>query len=152
MRVLTAFVGMSTALGSVHGMGEELFVIDADPFAIEQGEDVLIPADLEQALKADVKAAKVREMDIENALVNRVQWTLVESVLKRDLAKIPAKVRSCYSGFKSKYYFMSQPLPIILSPLVGCSLLCLFIIPKHLGRRDGDVAFLQGDERRCPVL
>ena len=64
-------------------------MIDADPFAVEQGEDVLIPIDLEKALKADVKEATTRDGHRAGSLVNQSTVTLVEKVLKQDLAKNP---------------------------------------------------------------
>ena len=90
VRFIKAFLGMSVVLGVAYvGWEQDWFLIDVDPFAVEQGTDVLIPPDLEIALKTDVKVSNQRELNIEKAIVNRAQWMAAEKILKQDLSQNP---------------------------------------------------------------
>ena len=90
IRLLTAFVVMSTVLGVAYtGWERDWFVINADPFAVEQGQDSPIPDDLEMTLKNGVKRKESQTFDIEEALVDRTQWSRVEEVLQYDLSQNP---------------------------------------------------------------
>jgi len=88
LRFLRTLVGMSVVLGLAYtGWEQNWFVVDVDPFAVEQGEDFPIPDGLKEALsELPVKPKVFSGEEISKALMNKSQWSGVEATLRADLS------------------------------------------------------------------
>ena len=89
LRFVKTFVGMTAVLGLAYtGWEKNWFVIDADPFAVEQGADLPIPDGLQKALSKSSAIAKVYTTEeLTSALMNKAEWPTVETFLRTDLSQ-----------------------------------------------------------------
>lgn len=90
VQFLKVFLVMTLVLGAAYiGWKEGWFVVDVDPFAVEQGADMKVPETLIQALTSSSTRGSNDVQDIELALMNQDEWAKIEQVLRLDLEKNP---------------------------------------------------------------
>lgn len=87
---LKVFLGMTVVLSASYmGWKDGWFVVNVDPFAVEQGADMEVPETLLQALASSSTSGARNVLDVELALMNQSEWTKIEQVLRNDLEKNP---------------------------------------------------------------
>ncbi len=88
-RTIRTLVGVGATLGVAYlGFEQQWFVIDVDPFAVDQGTDMAVPTDMIAVLKEPVGTVPSTS-DIEKGLGTRTQWDGIERTLRADLANNP---------------------------------------------------------------
>ncbi len=88
-RVIRTFVGMVAVLGLAYtGWEKGWFVVDSDPFAVQQGDDLPVPEDLLLALQeqAPIESGTVT---LEQAFLDSAQRPILERILRADLRGNP---------------------------------------------------------------
>ena len=146
-RFVKTFIGMSLVLSIAYmGWAQGWFIIDTDPFAVQQGEDVSIPDDLLKQLATEVPSGSTSTIVIEDALINRSQWVSVATVLQKDLAKNPRQGKELLQWLQVQL-LMHEPT-ISDSPFPASWLQFALSLhhPESLGKRVTAMWYLlQGD-------
>lgn len=159
LRFIKSFVGMSVVLMVAYtGWEQGWFIIDADPFAIDQGEDIPIPDSLLSHLKTEGHSGALGPIVIEDALINRREWESIEDILQKDLAKNPRQGTELLQWLQVKLLLHEPTISDSPFPAIWLQFALSLHHPEDLGKRvtamwyllQGDRDLMQQTLNTCP--